>query len=154
MRTAFASSCLFLLGSLGCGESPSTLPASEHGLPWITLDEDRFGSGFTGPAMENGKALTDENGQSVMKFGVTNREFGDLLENIKAEFNATIIVRPAELATRGITLDVTGADAQAALADVARQCRLELETIGDMKWRLSLPGSDGASERTIELTDE
>ena len=46
------------------------------------------------------------------------------------------------------------AAAQAALEDVARQCKLQLEPDGEKKWRLTAPNSENAAVKTITYASE
>jgi hypothetical protein len=104
--------------------------------------------------MKDGKLLEDEQGRPLRRFTVRNSEFADLLTDISADFEVTIVVRPAELASRGIITEVTGADAEAVLEQLAKQCRLQLERLGEKKWRLSAPNSENAAEQTIAYEEE
>ena len=153
---ALLSSLMLLHISAGCGQnSPTDRPsASEYGPPWITLDENKFGSSSSGPFIKDGKPVLDENGVHIMRFSATNNEFVDLLEDICNHFEVSIRVRPQELCSRGISTEVTGATAQAALEDLAKQCKLQLEPIDEKKWRLSAPNSDSATEKTITYAPE
>lgn len=144
-----------LIGGCGSGASDSAKPgASEHGPPWVTLDDSRIGASSSGPTIKDGKPLLDASGVHVMRFSVTNSEFVDLLEGICNHFEVSITVRPEELASRGITIEAHGASAQAALEDVARQCKLQLESDGEKKWRLIAPNSENAAEKTITYASE
>jgi hypothetical protein len=96
--------------------------------------------------MVDGKALKDEDGNDVLRFTSKNSEFACLLQNISENFKVAILVRPKDLADRGINVDVQGSSAQAVLADVAKQCKLQLEPV-DKKWRLSAPDSEKAAEK-------
>jgi hypothetical protein len=144
-----------LLAAAGCGSTAPGDVSSEHGPPWVTLSDDKFSSTSSGGALDaDGKARRDENGNFVLRFSGTNTEFSSVLEDISSRYEVSIVVRPKELAARGITIEVTGADARAVLEDLARQCKLDLEDLGDKKWRLSLPGSENAEEQAITIKDE
>ena len=147
------TSLVVLLFCPGCGGG-SQETASEHGPPWVTLDDSAFGISSSGGVIENGKPLADENGNPVIRFSVKNEEFNDLLADISGRFESAIVVRPAELAERGISIDAQGSTAQAVLEDLAKQCKLELESLDEKKWRLSLPNSADAPEKTIKYEEE
>jgi hypothetical protein len=153
---AVATIFTLLLMSGGCSQGPqSDSSTSEHGPPWVTIRDDKIGSSSSGGALgKDGKPLRDKDGRFMMSFSIENKEFVDLLEEIASRFEVSIVVRPKELASRGITVEVTGADAQAALEDVARQCNLQLERLGDKKWRLAAPNSENAPEETIAFETE
>jgi hypothetical protein len=141
------------IAAAGCGSADSNGGGSD--LPWVTLSEDDFSSTSSGGALDaEGKPQVDKDGNHVLRFSGTNTEFASVLEDISSRFEVSIVVRPKELATRGITIETTGADAQAVLQDLAKQCKLQLEDLGDKKWRLSTPGSESAAEETISLEEE
>ena len=59
---------VLLIGDCGQGASDQAKPASEHGPPWVTMDDSRIGASSTGPAIKDGKPLLDEKGVHVMRF--------------------------------------------------------------------------------------
>ncbi len=141
--TAFATLATILalsLISIGCSQGDSS--TSEHGPPWVTIRDDKLSG-------TSSRGIVGEDGSQLMEFEVFNAQFYRLLENICDHFQVSVVVRPKELLDRGITITVTGLDAQATLENLASQCKLQLENLGDKKWRLAAQNSENAPEQTV-----
>ncbi|MHC4407224.1 MAG: hypothetical protein ACYTG0_47040 [Planctomycetota bacterium] len=119
--------------------------------PWITIQEDEIGSAGAGAHFE-------DDGTVKRKFFSINEEFSTLLEYICNDYEVSIVVRPADLLDRGIEISIIGSDAKSnakeILESLASQCDLELERLGDDKWRLAAKDSADSPEGTVTFDAE
>ncbi len=117
-RTVCLFTSLMFVASYGC-DSPSALvnpnQPKDLGAPWVNKTDTQMGSSATS---------SDAAGNRVFSF--TNDEFRSVIENIVAEYEAPVAVKPKEMLDWNLTVTVKGKNQEEVLKDLAAACKLTL----------------------------
>ena len=130
----------------GCGggqmqDSEQSPPNTES--VWVEISPTA-GSGSGRMGTEDGK----------IKVFTQNRTFKRFIMAVCDAFQINITVRPAALLDRGITIEVVGKDAQEIMAEISRQCGLELGGSDSLSFILFQANASDSDEYTVRPDDE
>lgn len=109
------------------------------GAPWVNKTDSDWG--FS-------SSSSDPAGNRV--FSCTKSDFHGLIEDIAAEYNAPIAVKPKEMLDWNLTVEVKGKNQEQVLQDVAAQCRLSLGKSSGGLPLLTFPGKESSPEFVVK----
>lgn len=136
---------LALVSLVGCDVGPGLVNPDQPkdlGAPWVNKTDSQFGSSMTS---------SDDAGNRV--FSVTNNDFAGLIEDIAAEYNSPIALRPKKMGDWNLTVEVKGKTLEAVLQDLATKCRLSLVKSSGGVPLLALPTDATGEESLIKPID-
>lgn len=134
-----------LINFAGCDVGPGLVNPDQPkdlGAPWVNKTDSQFGSSMTS---------SDDAGNRV--FSVTNNDFVGLIEDIAAEYNSPIALKPKKMGDWNLTVEVKGKTLEAVLQDLATKCRLSLVKSSSGVPMLTLPTDASGEEHLVKPGD-
>jgi len=136
---------VLIVALAGCDVGPGLANPDQPkdlGAPWVNKTDSQFGS-----------SMVSSDGAGNRVFSVTNDSLEGLIENVVAEYNAAVILKPKKIADWNLTVEVKGKTLDAVLQDVATKCRLSLEKSKEGIATLAIPGDVSADVHLIKPDD-
>ncbi len=134
-----------LVSLAGCDVGPGLVNPDQPkdlGAPWVNKTDSQFGSSMTS---------SDDAGNRV--FSVTNNDFVGLIEDIAAEYNSPIALKPKQMGDWNLTVEVKGKTLEAVLQDLATKCRLSLVKSSGGVPMLTFPADASGEEHLVKPDD-
>ncbi len=134
-----------LVSLAGCDIGPGLVNPDQPkdlGAPWVNKTDSQFGSSMTS---------SDDAGNRV--FSVTNNDFAGLIEDIAAEYNSPIALKPKKMGDWNLTVEVKGKTLEAVLQDLATKCHLSLVKSSGGAPMLTLPADASGEELLVKPSD-